>query len=98
MGQDERVPHVSNSDLVSRVRSQHFADSPSQNVRRECGALASGSRCGSMDFKVRRIGVGVRRIGVGVRRIGVRVLFLRSVNERIHRGRPHAFVASRILK
>ncbi len=91
MGQDERVPHVSGSALVSPVRSQHFADSPSQNVRRECGALATGSRCGSMDFKVRRIGVGVRRIGV-------RVLFLRSVNERIHRGRPHAFVASRILK
>ncbi len=84
MGQDERVPHVSGSAFVSPVRSQHFAHSPSQNVRRECGALASGSRCDSMDFKVRRIGVGV--------------LFLRSVNERIHRGRPHAFVASRILK
>jgi len=91
MGQDERVPHVSGSAFVSPVRSQHFAHSPSQNVRRECGALPTGSRCDSMDFKVRRIGVGVRRIGV-------RALFLRSVNERIHRGRPHAFVASRILK
>ena len=30
--------------------------------------------------------------------VGVRVLFLRSVNERIHRGCPHAFLAGRILK